>query len=138
MVMTIDDLMKELEKIPPKLFRLGKKFVDEMFEIGAISLAEIVEIDVVQAYKTKNLLLLRRPITRWIALELIDWASVGGLPPIGRREKLKEVITSVFEPWEYEYLLEDVILDIELIEDETKYEIEIREAELKELEKGGK
>jgi hypothetical protein len=135
MVMTIDDLMKELEKIPPKLFRLGKKFVDEMFETGSISLVGIVETDVVQAYKTKNLLMLRRPIIRWIALELIDWASVGGIPPIGRREKLKEVITTVFEPWEYEHLLEDVISEIELIEDETKYEIEIRKEELKELEK---
>jgi hypothetical protein len=136
--MTIDELMKELEKIPPKLFRLGKKFVDEMFQIGAISLSETVEIDVVQAYKTKNLLILRRPIVRWIALELIDWASVGGNPPIGRREKLKDVITTVFAPYEYEYLFEDVISEIELIEDETKYEIEIREAELKKLEKGKK
>jgi hypothetical protein len=138
MVMTIDELMKELEKIPLKLFKLGKKFVDEMFQIGATSLSETVETDVVQAYKTKNLLILRRPIVRWIALELIDWASVGGLPPIGRREKLKDVIATVFAPYEYKHLLEDVILDIEIIKDETKYEIEIREAELKKLEKGKK
>jgi hypothetical protein len=136
--MTIDDLINELEKIPLKLFRLGKKFVDEMFEVGAISLARDVEVDVVEAYRTKNFFPLRRPIIGWIVLELIDWASVGGRPPIGRREKLKDVITTVFQPWEYDILLERVISNVEAIVDETKEEIEIRESELKTLEKGGK
>jgi hypothetical protein len=136
--MTIDDLIKELEKIPPKLFRLGKKFVDEMFEIGIRSLARDVEVHVIEAYRHKDFFPIKEVIIGWIVLELIDWASAGGRPPIGRREKLKEVITTVFPQWEYDIVLRAVISGVEAIVDETKEEIEIREAELKELEKGKK
>jgi hypothetical protein len=138
MVMTIDDLMDELDKIARRLAKHNKWFIDEMYENTAIALAKDVEVHVVEGYRRKDFFPIRAAIVGWITLELVDWASVGGIPPRGRREKLKDVITTVFQPWEYDILLERIRSDIAGLEALTREEIEIRELELKGLEKGKK
>ena len=138
MIMTIDDLIKEFERVSSKIGMHDIEFISEMIKFGAISLVSIVEEYVAKAYKERDFMPLRRLIVRWIAIEVIDWAPIGGYIPEYRKDKLKELITLMFMPHEYEYLLEAVIFDIELIENRTKDEMELRKKQMKELEKGKK
>jgi hypothetical protein len=138
MIITVDGIINELEKISRRLSGHNKRFLDAMFIFGAVSLAKDVEVSVIEAYKNKDFLALRRPIETWVALELINWARFGGLIPEYRKEYLKGIITAIYSPWEYRFLLIRANTEVETIEYCTKQEIKAIEETLKELEKGKK
>jgi hypothetical protein len=138
MSITVDGIINELEKITRRLSGYDKRFLDAMFIYGALMLVRDVEGHVIEAYKEKDLQLLKSTIETWIALELINCARFGGTIPEYRKTHLKFIITEIYRPWEYGFLLTRVNTDIETTEYCTKREIKAIEEKFKELERGKK